>query len=289
MLAPILGADVQLLHVVAEVDKYYLLDEPYAPFEANGGSAIQRELARLWETARRNAEDYLTTQAAPLRAAGLQVGIEVQRGAAAETIVQAAEREHVAVIAMASHGYGGLKRWALGSITDKVVHATETPVFIVRGTPQQVASHHTLQRILVPLDGSALARQALPFATEVAAEARAELIVLTTRIPEMSEIPIRMPPARDEEMLANARAQLLREVRDSAGALLSQELSVTPVALSGLPADVIIDQATAQHADLIVMATHGYSGLKRWALGSVADKVLHATQTPLVIIRAQEG
>jgi nucleotide-binding universal stress UspA family protein len=289
MLAPILGAGVQLLHVVAELDKYYLLEEPYAPFEANGGSAIQRELASSWERARRNAGDYLATLAAPLLAAGLKVGVEVQRGAAAEAIVQAAEREHVALIAMASHGYSGLKRWALGSVTDKVVHATETPVFIVRGTPRALASHHKLQRILVPLDGSALARQALPFAAELATRAHAELIVLTTIVPEMSEIPIRMPPARDEDMLANARAQLLREVRDSAGPLLSQEISVTPLAVSGFPADVIIDQAAAQRADLIVMATHGYSGLKRWALGSVADKVLHAAQTPLVLVRAEEG
>jgi nucleotide-binding universal stress UspA family protein len=69
--------------------------------------------------------------------------------------------------------------------------------------------------------------------------------------------------------------------------LRRQDIPVTPLAVIDFAAEAIIDEAARQHADLIVMATHGYSGLKRWALGSVADKVLHATTTPLVLVRAQ--
>jgi nucleotide-binding universal stress UspA family protein len=58
------------------------------------------------------------------------------------------------------------------------------------------------------------------------------------------------------------------------------------MALIGYPAEVIVDEAERRHASLIVMATHGYSGLRRWTLGSTADKVLHSTRTPLLMIRA---
>jgi nucleotide-binding universal stress UspA family protein len=58
--------------------------------------------------------------------------------------------------------------------------------------------------------------------------------------------------------------------------------------VEGHPAEAIIDEAERQQSDVIVMATHGYSGIKRWSLGSVADKVLHATDTPLVLVRARE-
>jgi nucleotide-binding universal stress UspA family protein len=51
---------------------------------------------------------------------------------------------------------------------------------------------------------------------------------------------------------------------------------------------VIVDQAGEQAADLVVMATHGYSGFKRWTLGSVADKVLHAGTAPLLLVRPQQ-
>ena len=60
-----------------------------------------------------------------------------------------------------------------------------------------------------------------------------------------------------------------------------------PIVVSGEPAEAIVDTATNEHADLIVMATHGYTGVRRWALGSVADKVLHASATPLLLVRAQ--
>jgi nucleotide-binding universal stress UspA family protein len=55
----------------------------------------------------------------------------------------------------------------------------------------------------------------------------------------------------------------------------------------GSPAEAIINEAVEHHVDLIVMATHGYSGIKRWTLGSVADKVLHASTIPLLLVRAQ--
>ena len=64
-------------------------------------------------------------------------------------------------------------------------------------------------------------------------------------------------------------------------------MPITPVAAIGLPAEAIVDEASREGVDLIVMATHGASGLRRWAVGSVADKVLHATSTPLVLVGAQ--
>jgi nucleotide-binding universal stress UspA family protein len=62
---------------------------------------------------------------------------------------------------------------------------------------------------------------------------------------------------------------------------------VTTSVANGHPAEVIVDEAARHAASLIVMATHGRGGLRRWALGSVADKVLHTTTTPLVLVRAQ--
>jgi nucleotide-binding universal stress UspA family protein len=59
--------------------------------------------------------------------------------------------------------------------------------------------------------------------------------------------------------------------------------------VQGHAAEVLVDEAARRGVDLIVMATHGYSGLKRWALGSVADKVLQATITPLLLVRAKSS
>jgi nucleotide-binding universal stress UspA family protein len=114
------------------------------------------------------------------------------------------------MIAMATHGYSGLKRWALGSVTDKVVHATSTPVFIARGAAPERAP--ALKRILVPLDSSALARQALPLATQLARSARAELLLLQAVAPTIEAYPGFPPRGQPIPQLA----EVLEALRDQA-------------------------------------------------------------------------
>jgi nucleotide-binding universal stress UspA family protein len=287
MLAPILGAKVKLLQVVLEMDQYYLAMD----FELSGSFASQRgQRLNTWEVLRQSAEDYLGRHAAQLRAAGVQTTFEVLIGAPAETIVEVAEREQATLIAMATHGYSGIKRWALGSVTDKVVHAANAPVFVVRVMEQPPTGERSLKRILVPLDGSALARQALPRAAELAASTHAELILLAVHVPPLGEVLEEVSSyPRSDELLAALRDRLLGELGSLADELREQQVLVTPVAAEGFPAEAIIDEAARRQVDLIVMATHGYSGLKRWALGSVADKMLHASPTPLLLVRAQDS
>jgi nucleotide-binding universal stress UspA family protein len=284
MLAPILGANVLLLHIVSEADRYHLLVD----FEPDDPFKTESENHRTsWEVLRQNAESYLAPKALELRAAGVDTTYDIRLGAPADIIVEEAEREHVALIAMASHGYSGIKRWALGSVASKVVHATSIPVFIVRGAEQPPAGVPNLKRILVPLDGSALARQALPVAAELAVGAGADISLLTVATPPLLGAPelVSRSPHYDDILVA-LRATLPSELGSLADDLRNHGVPVTAKAVNGVPADVIIGVAE-QESDLIVMATHGYSGLKRWALGSVADKLLRAAATPLVLVRAK--
>jgi nucleotide-binding universal stress UspA family protein len=294
-LAPILAARVHLLVVITDEQKQHLIAHFAA---APPGTAGQYETDWHWERRARTqlahaAEAYLADQAQALRAAGLDVTFEVSSGAAAERIVDIAASEPQALIAMATHGYSGLRRWTLGSVADKVVQATRTPIFLVRAimeVEQPAASAQSLQRILVPLDGSALAEQALPLAIELAVRAQAELLLFHAVRPFGASAPDRLtlhrpPPTIDFPAPGHAQAlQLLHRVTER---WHPHEIAMLPVITSGEPAQAIVDIAAHEHVDLIVMATHGYSGVKRWALGSVADKVLHATATPLLLVRAQ--
>jgi nucleotide-binding universal stress UspA family protein len=289
LLAPTLGARVLLLRIVSEAEiGFALLDDALA-ISGAGKPEEPRDLARRsWELLQRHAESYLNSVAVPLRIDGIDVAIDIRSGAAADGIVEAAESEHVAMIAMATHGYGGLKRWALGSVTDKISHAASVPVFIVRGHAPP-PPHLALERIMVPLDGSPLARQALPLAVELATCARAELLLLTVVTPALGDAPPAFDAPPTAGTLQRVRAELARELGDVGPQLRREGIPVTPLVEEGAPADVIIEEAARHRADLLVMATHGYSGLKRWALGSVADKVLHASTTPLLLVRARSG
>lgn len=294
MLATILSARVHLVRVLSSADKDHILaGESAILAEAERTLATQRERTQyVWEVLRGYAERYLDVHATTLRHVGLDVEIDVRIGSPAETIVAIAEHQPIDLIVMATHGYSGLRRWALGSVTDKVIQATTTPVFIVRGTEQEPARDLTLKRIMVPLDGSALAQQALPCALELATCAHADLLLLRAVSPFIPEHytfgPLGGPPMPYyiEETMAAIRDQAAQDLAAVAGKLRHYDVPITTHVAYGHPAEVIVDQAAEHNVDLIVMATHGYGGIQRWALGSVADKVLHATTTPLLLVHA---
>jgi nucleotide-binding universal stress UspA family protein len=127
------------------------------------------------------------------------------------------------------------------------------------------------RKVLVPLDGSSLAERALPYAKTIALNTGSELILLTA-IPTSSE---KLDRPMKAYMDINAKA------------LESQRVKVTTAIAYGSTADKIIKFADKSKVDLIIISTHGHSGIKRWALGSVALKVLHGTCTPVLLIKSR--
>jgi nucleotide-binding universal stress UspA family protein len=292
-LAPILNARLYLLKVVPDILEDELATSTVAEAYRGGpaSTAARSERAwHTWDTQRRHAEGYLGSHSVMLESKGTCVDFEVRLGDPAEEIAAVAEEQHVALIAMATHGYSGVKRWTLGSVTDKVIHSATVPVFVLRNAGQARAEDIAFKRIMVPLDGSELAKQALPFATELAIGAGAELTLIQAVAPTIEAFPGRAARGRPipqlHEVLMAMRAQASQELAALAGDLGRQEMPVSTLVVNGHAAEVIVDQADQHDMNLIVMATHGYSGIKRWALGSVADKVLHAAMTPLVVVRA---
>ncbi|MBI4246605.1 MAG: universal stress protein [Candidatus Rokubacteria bacterium] len=138
------------------------------------------------------------------------------------------------------------------------------------------------QRILVPLDGSALAEAALPKAIELLSDAPGAALVLL-RAAEAVRLPGGDPTAAQVAVVQEAQSYL-----DALAAKL-REQGVARVQTSvwyGRPAPAIVEAAEIGHVDLIVMSTHGRSGLGRLILGSVAESVLRGTRTPILLLRA---
>lgn len=290
LMAPVLGAQVRLFHAIPDWELGDVF-ENIAMYGGRGMTMVPQESdRRSMDSLRTQAKDYLTTQAARLREAGLDVETEVRFGPPAELIVEAAANTSAALVALVTHGYSGLRRWTLGSVTDKVAHATTMPLFVVRSREQPLAEVPPIKRIIVPLDGSELARQALPLVAELAIRMQAALFPLTVVVPPIGEAPERIGAYEtNDEAMAPLRAGLIEEIGGVDAALKAHQVPVTPLVAHGFAAETIVEEAARRQADLVVMATHGRSGLKRWALGSVADKVLHAATAPLILVRASAG
>ena len=136
------------------------------------------------------------------------------------------------------------------------------------------------EKVLVPLDGSQLAEIALPYVEEIAAKMGAEITLLC--VSETDE-------AEEYNKHKSYLEQILGVAKNEAKKYLEQpgaEIKMRSAIEVGHPAEEIVDYADKEDINLIIMATHGRTGLSRWALGSVAEKVLRAGTTPLLLVRA---
>ncbi len=136
------------------------------------------------------------------------------------------------------------------------------------------------KRILVPLDGSVLAEAILTQVTELARVHDAELVLLRVALahafPGADPTEAQLQAVRESEKYLEVVEHELKE----------KGLRVSSVVRYGHAADEILDHAAFAGIELIAMSTHGRTGVSRWVMGSVAEKVLRASTTPLLLVRA---
>jgi nucleotide-binding universal stress UspA family protein len=137
--------------------------------------------------------------------------------------------------------------------------------------------------ILVPLDGSPLAEAVLPHAEALAKSEHAEIIILRVPNAPVSEFLSRDPMVA--EMIHNDMEKESEDyVHDKVAALQKDNIKVTGITRDGPVPDTILEVADETHADIIAMSTHGRTGVSRWLMGSVADRVVHYSHIPVMLI-----
>ncbi len=229
------------------------------------------------------AHEYLEEVCKELGNAHIPAASEVRVGAPAPAILEFAEGSGIDLIAMTTHGSTGVLDWVYGSVADKVLHGAHVPVLLVRASDPPAASG-PLKRILVALDGSELAERALEPARQLAVDFDAELSLL--RVWERPLYGIEDSPSVMEALERSSREGAEHYITVAAQRLRAQGARVRGATTSGPVAPGILEQAQTLAADLIVMTTHGRSGLGRWVMGSVADGVLRAAMVPVLLIHA---
>jgi nucleotide-binding universal stress UspA family protein len=189
---------------------------------------------------------------------------------------------------MTTHGRGPLSRFWLGSTTDDLVRNTPVPLLIYHPTPDKPPpANFRFHRILVPLDGSDVAEEALGPAAELARIMDAGLTFLRVIEPVPLVAPdglVYTPPALDSALMDELTTQAQQYVDHVAARWQGEGLTVdSRVAVNDLPTAAVLE-AAAGH-DLIALATHGRSRMARLFLGSVADKVVRGAACPVLVVR----
>jgi nucleotide-binding universal stress UspA family protein len=216
----------------------------------------------------------------------VDIETQVLVGRAARSIINFAQEKGIDLIVMSSHGRSGVSRWIYGSVADKVLHSAPCAKVIIH--PQVIIEPFSIKRILVPLDGSSLAELALEPARALAETVSAELIVLhVTSTPQIDVQPVPGWPGLNAVVEA-ADQEADAYLQGVQAAMGDSPVSVKSRCASGPAAEGIIDIADNKKVDLIVMCSHGRSGIERWVFGSVAEKVLRGANRVTLVIQSQE-
>ena len=208
---------------------------------------------------------------------------QVEAHAASAAIVQYAEEHTTDLIVMATHGRSGMSRVVLGSVTEDVIRDAPCPVLTVHSGDHQGADE-AIRNILVPVDFSEHGSRALRYAVQLARVYGAEIDLLHAyeeiAIPDVYGVgPVLLPAQMVSARIEQALEQLAAEAQH-------YDVPIRTHVLIGHPALTVIDFADRHETDLIVLATHGWSGLKRLLLGSVAEKVIRMAPCPVFTVRS---
>lgn len=198
-----------------------------------------------------------------------------------EEIIEYATDHDVDCIVMGTHGRSGLRRIVLGSVAERTLRTAPIPVITVHET---VDFDPDLESVLVPTDGSAGAAAAADHAIGLAGAAEAALHIV--HVVDSSSLHGAVDVASVFEALEEAGQQAVDEIveRAEAADLRSIEASV----LAGIPSSAIVEYADERDVDCIVMGTHGRTGLDRYLLGSVTERVVRLADVPVISVKAQE-
>lgn len=229
---------------------------------------------------------------------GIPVECAAEVGVPAGLILAQAEGQNVDLIVICSHGRTGLGRWVLGSVAEHISHHALVPVLVLSEhgkIPLDSPDPEHLLRVLVPLDGSRMSEAALEpaalLATALAAPHPAALHLTLVVDPFDAVVRQSVPEALVIDAVKGYLIRTTERLRARYPALtITWSVGVDTDVTKGIlhVAERGEDAAGATPfggCDVIVMATHGRSGLRRWALGSIAERVLHATKLPVMLVR----
>lgn len=218
------------------------------------------------------AEGYLEAHRKKLSGKGVEVRWCLEPGDPAEKILLIAEERGPDFVAMATHGQSAVatERTGRGSVAERVLRSSQAPLLLCNPRGTWAAKTRPFAKLLVALDGSAFSDLVLPSVEHFA------------KTYESSVTLFQVFPAKSFDR-SEAAAKLEPQQKRLAEAGIEAETLVA----SGDPAAEILK--ASEDFDLVCMSTHGRTGLTRWWLGSVAEKVMRACERPLLVVRPQKA
>jgi nucleotide-binding universal stress UspA family protein len=220
---------------------------------------------------------------------GEPVACEVTDGPAGPSVAAAVTRLHPDLVVMCTHGRGPLSRFWLGSVADHLIRHLSVPLLLVRPPSAGEPPEPAIRRVLVALDLSTESAAMLAVVGPLARALGADLTLLHVVEPIVGIVDgaLPFPIPIDSGVIDRRKVEAGRKMAELAEGLAGGGTAVETRVVVGVgAATTILDEAASGSHDLIAMTTHGAGGVRRLLVGSVADKVIRATERPVLVLRA---
>ncbi len=233
------------------------------------------------------ASAYAERESDRMNAAGVKSSSKAIMGDPAEEIVNYAHQIDADLIAMSTHRGSGIARGMLGSVTDRVLRSADMPVMAVHPASLTAfsGSQGQPETIVVPLDGSDRSAGVVDLALEVASAVGSEVVFF-----RVVQFPYYGVTAIDASYFDTGYAvsqqrveadEYLKQFKDKADEM---GVSARNLVVTGSPVSRLLEEVKSLPRPLIIMSARGESGIKRWVLGSVTDKVIRSSGLPVMVI-----
>ena len=294
-LARAFRAEVVFLHVIPEDSRAGKLFFPQVL------SVEERQAA--WEAEEKEARKRLSEFLRLLSMKGVRHSEQVVGGVPFVEILRAVEAIHPDLVIQGTHGATGLETRVIGGTAQRVIRKTRCPVISIKpgefgsflariaegvgisageeGALAREAYHFPPRKVLFPTDFSEHSRRAMDYAAIVAAKAGAEMIVLHATEEKEEEVEEGRRPEDDEHRPAQEEMkEIVKEIK-----ALYPDLRITPRVVRARPASAILEAVVRDEIDIVVMGTHGRTGMKLMFAGSTADRVIRNAPCPVMTLR----
>ncbi|WP_119071778.1 universal stress protein [Aggregatilinea lenta] len=254
----------------AELVLLYLQYLPALTSEADDAEQIAQAKASVVDLRNRLHADGVHAREAMLESRNLS-----------ESLFQFVEAEHVSVVVMSTQGHMPMLRWLFGSQFETALTTSPVPVMLVRPV------YH---KIVVPLDGSGWSESAIGPATELARAHNAEIVLLHVYQSPVSEYEAQLSLAGHQQLSDQTYDQMRDQLVSLRNTLRHEGLRAEEhIIRSNNPAQAISDFVQNEEGvAMIVMSTHGRTGISRWLFGSVAQKVIKNLRCPVTLVRPDQ-
>ena len=252
-------------------------------------SAIDPGLERNQEALRQATENAANYHHEVQTRSSISAISQVEPGEPYQAIVKAQSDLGCDLVAMSTHGRTGIMRGVLGSVSDRVLHLIDVPILLF--SPQGVSQDPTggsspkVESIVVPLDGSELSEEVVPYVEQLAIELSARVILLQSISVRTPEDPFGggyvVDPAPVEEELAKQAESYLSSISKI---LSDKGVEVQQQVLFDTPHSAIIQVAQSNPNSLVAMGTRGQSGVTRLIVGSVTSRVVRECGSPILVV-----